>query len=317
MSVTNPKDFGEISKSLERIGLPGRDSYDIPTSEKRFPDGAQYRFEVSLVERLTTVEAVIDEMRKRKKAKVHRIICCNLGTSYLTDDELKAMAKAAHDAKLGVVLAPGPNKDVGATQKYTSVGVMQGNRYRGMDQLAFIIADIKRCIDLGFRAFLVVDEGELWTLNELRKIGEIPKEIKFKWSTLTGHGNPPAAKLLESLGANTINPRADLTLPILAAMRKVVSVPIDIFMSNPESFGGFNRFWEVPEIIRVTSPVYFKVENGSSDAAFGSPHADQAFVAYLAREKVRYTEIVQGIIEKYYPEAKTSEIGTEDSIPVV
>jgi len=306
----------EISESLEKIGLPGHDSYDLPTSEKRFSDGAQYRFELSLIERLTTVEAVIDEMRKRKRAKVHRLICCTLGTSYLTDDELKGIATAAYDAKLGVVLVPGPNKDVGASQKYTPEGMTQGNRYRGMDQLAFLFAEIRRCIGLGFRAFLVVDEGELWALNELRKIGEIPKEVKFKWSTLAGHGNPASVRLLESLGADSINPRADLSLPILAAMRKVVNVPIDVFISNLESYGGFNRFWETPDILRVTSPVYFKVENGSSDAEFASPHADQAFVAYLAREKVRYTEIVQGIIEKYYPEAKTSEIGNEDSIPV-
>jgi hypothetical protein len=310
------KGIGEISRSLEKIGLPGRDLYEIPTSEKRFPDGSQYRYEISLVERLSTVEAVIDEMKKRPNAKVHRLICCNLGTAYLTDDELRGMARAAAKEELGVVLAPGPNKDVGASQKYTSEGSMQGNRYRGIDQLAFIIAEIKRCIDLGFRGFLVIDEGEMWALNELRKIGEIPKDTKFKWSTLTGHGHPAAVKLLESLGADTINPRADLTLPILAAIRKVIDVPLDIFVSNPESFGGFNRFWEVPEIIRVSSPCYFKVENGSSDADFGSPHADQAFVAYLAREKVRYTEVIQGIIEKYYPEAKTSEKGTEDTIPV-
>ena len=31
---------------LKSIGLPGGDAYDLPTSEKRFADGGQYRFEV-------------------------------------------------------------------------------------------------------------------------------------------------------------------------------------------------------------------------------------------------------------------------------
>ena len=29
---------------LKSIGLPGGDAYDLPTSEKRFADGGQYRF---------------------------------------------------------------------------------------------------------------------------------------------------------------------------------------------------------------------------------------------------------------------------------
>lgn len=31
---------------LKSIGLPDGDAYDLPTSEKRFKDGGQFRFEV-------------------------------------------------------------------------------------------------------------------------------------------------------------------------------------------------------------------------------------------------------------------------------
>lgn len=31
---------------LQSVGLPRGDAYDLPTSEKRFADGGQYRFEV-------------------------------------------------------------------------------------------------------------------------------------------------------------------------------------------------------------------------------------------------------------------------------
>lgn len=81
--------------------------------------------------------------------------------------------------------------------------------------------------------------------------------------------------------------------------------------------GGYNRFWEVPELIRVSSPCYFKIEPGSTQEQIAKPYSDQDFCAYLAREKVRYAEIMQGIVEEYYPEAKISEKGVEKSIPKV
>lgn len=35
----------EVQKLLEKVGIPGRDAYDLPDSPKRFPDGAHYRME--------------------------------------------------------------------------------------------------------------------------------------------------------------------------------------------------------------------------------------------------------------------------------
>ena len=42
---------------LESIGLPGGDAYSLPTSEKRFPDGGQYRFEVPGIQGPKAMEA--------------------------------------------------------------------------------------------------------------------------------------------------------------------------------------------------------------------------------------------------------------------
>ena len=36
----------KIRDFMEKEGIPGRDGYDLPTSEKMFPDGANYRIEV-------------------------------------------------------------------------------------------------------------------------------------------------------------------------------------------------------------------------------------------------------------------------------
>lgn len=48
----------DIRKAMEKFGVPGRDCYDLPTSKKTFPDGADYRIEISGVERPSTSDCV-------------------------------------------------------------------------------------------------------------------------------------------------------------------------------------------------------------------------------------------------------------------
>ena len=51
----------QTRKFVESLGFPSTDSYDLPTSAKRFPDGAQYRFEIPSVEGPRCLQTVIDE----------------------------------------------------------------------------------------------------------------------------------------------------------------------------------------------------------------------------------------------------------------
>ena len=302
----------KIWKSMEKHGIPGRDIYELPTSEKKFPDKCHYRIEISGVERPSTLEALIDEMDKRD-VPVHRLISMVMGATLLSDDELEKFAKTARDAKLEVIVTPGPRAfwDLGG-QIRTPEGAFSGLRFRGSDNLAYVIADIKRAIEFGFRGFLVVDEGLLWLLNQMKKTGDIPKDVVFKVSIFTGHANPAGARVLEMLGANTFNPLADLTLPMLAAIRKAIEIPIDVHVYLFDSFGGFNRFWETPEIARVASPCYYKIEPGPSVSALYKPWVSPEHLAFLAREKVKQAEIIISIVEKNYPDAKLSEVGAKD-----
>jgi hypothetical protein len=304
--------FKEIQKTMEKHGVPGRDLYSLPTSEKRFPDKCHYRIEISGVERPSTLEAVIDEMEKRK-VPVHRLISTVMGATLLSDKELEQFAKLAHDAKLEIIITPGPRTlwDLGG-QIRTPEGAISGIRFRGSDNLAYVIADIKRAIDIGFRGFLVVDEGLLWLLAQMRKAGDIPKDVVFKVSIFAGHANPAGGKVLETLGANTFNPVADLTLPMLAAIRKAVEIPIDVHVYLFDSFGGFNRLWETPEIARVAAPCYFKIEPGPSVGAMYKPWVSPDSLAFSAREKVKNAETIIQLIDKNYPEAKLSKIGAKD-----
>jgi hypothetical protein len=305
----------DIRKAMEKYGIPGRDLYDLPTSEKSFPDGANYRMEISGIERPSTLAALIEEMEKRDIA-IHRLISTVMGSTLLSDDELADFAKMAKEKKLEVIITPGPRSswDTGR-QLFTPEGVISGLRVRGSDNLSYLIADIKRTVDFGFRGFLVTDEGALWLLSKLRDEGVIPKDVVFKVSIFAGHANPAGGKVLESLGANTFNPLGDLSLPMFASIRKAIDIPIDIHIYLSDSFGGFNRFWEAPELARVASPCYFKIEPGSALAAGGGiykPWTDEGFLANFAKEKVKFAEIIKGIIDKHQPDLKMSKLGPED-----
>jgi len=300
-----------IQKQMEKHGVPGRDLYNLPTSEKRFPDKCHYRIEISGVERPSTLEAVIDEMEKRD-VPVHRLISMVMGATLLSDDEMEQFARLARDAKLEVIVTPGPRTlwDLGG-QVRTPEGAISGIRFRGSDNLAYVIADIRRAIDFGFRGFLVVDEGLLWLLAQMRKAGDLPKDVVFKVSIFAGHANPAGAKVLEMLGANTFNPVADLTLPMLASIRKAVDIPIDVHVYLFDSFGGFNRIWETPEIARVTAPCYFKIEPGHSVSAMYKPWTSPESLAFSAREKVKNAEAIIQLVDKHYPSAKPSKMGAK------
>jgi hypothetical protein len=305
----------EIRDAMEKLGVPGRDLYNLPTSQKSFPDSANYRMEISGVERLSTLEALVDEMEKRDMP-IHRLISTVMGSTLLTDDELEDFAKLAAEKKVEVIITPGPRSswDTGR-QLFTPEGAISGLRVRGSDNLSYLIADIKRTIDFGFRGFLVTDEGALWLLSKLREDGLIPKDVVFKVSIFAGHANAAGGKVLQSLGANTFNPLGDLSIPMFAAIRSAIEIPIDIHIYLSDSFGGFNRFWEAPELARVSSPCYFKIEPGTALAAGGGiykPWTDEGFLAKFAREKVKHAEIIKGIIDKNQPDLKMSELGASD-----
>ena len=307
--------LADARKLMEKHGIPGKDAYDLPTSTKRVPDGAWYRMEISGIERPNVLEATIDEMRKRK-VPLHRMISLVMGATYFTKQEQKDFAQMAAAAKLEVIVTPGPRAPwYTGRQIATPEGALSGLRFRGSDMLSHVIDEILSLIDIGFRGFLVIDEGELWLLNEMKKAGEIPSDVTFKVSVYAGHGNAAGGKVLESLGAGTFNPVADLTLEQYASIRKVVSMPLDMHILLTESFGGFTRFYDAPEVARVLAPVYFKIEPGPACAATGAalykPWVSPMMLADWAREKVKYAQIIHELIQENFPEATISQVGAK------
>lgn len=305
----------KIRDFMEKEGIPGRDAHDLPTSAKRFPDGANYRIEIAGVERASTMKAMIDEAGRRG-VTIHRAIAAVGGSTYCDFEELKEMAAMANDAQIEVIMTVGHRKgwDVGSKEISTPEGAMQGFRLRGCDNISYHIADIMRSIDAGFRGFLVYDEGVLYILNKMRAEGLIPKETIFKFSVFGGYCSAAGGKVIESMGVNSLNPISDVSLPILGAIRKTIDIPLDIYMIIVDSFGGQFRAYDGPEIARVASPCYFKFEPGTSEGDIYKPWVDEGFHDNLIRQKVKIAQIVLEIMERHAPEMKTSAKGPSDLV---
>ncbi|HLV33822.1 MAG TPA: U32 family peptidase [Spirillospora sp.] len=302
---------------LRKLGLPPGDAYDLPTSAKRFPDGAQYRVEIPSVEGPNALRAVLDEAEKQD-VLIHRV-SQGSGIMLLTDAEIREMAKLGADAGIEVSLFVGPRAawDTGA-QITASAGKNLGARLRGMDQVIYAAEDIRRACALGIRSVLIADEGLMWLALEMKKAGEIPPDFVVKVSVQMGAANPISVRWMEQLGAGTYNVPTDLTLPQLAAIRQAIAIPLDIYVEVPDDFGGFVRHYEVPEMIRVAAPMYVKLGLRNAPNIYPSGlHVEPTAVA-LARERVHRAAIALDMIRRYYPDAVTSQRGVSDlGIPVV
>ncbi len=302
---------------IQQLGLPPGDALDLPTSAKRFPDGAQYRVEIPSVEGPKALAAVLEEADKQK-VLIHRI-SQGSGIMLLTDDELREMAQLGHAAGIEVSLFVGPRAawDTGA-QIAASAGKNLGARLRGMDQVVYAAEDIRRASALGIRSVLVADEGLLWLANEMKKAGELPAEFVLKVSVQMGAANPISIRWMEQLGAGTYNVPTDLSLPQLAAIRQAVSLPLDVYVEAPDDFGGFVRHYEVPEMVRVAAPMYVKLGLRNSPNIYPSGlHLETTAIA-MARERVHRAAVALDMLRRYSPNAQTSPRGVHDlGIPVV
>ncbi len=295
--------MNETREFLESLGLPAGDLYDLPSSAKRFSDGAQYRFEVPGIQGPKVMEALLEAM-DAYGISLHRITQTK-GIMLLTDQEIMEMVGLAKEAELELVLAIGPRATTDTSASVnTPEGVRMGYRLRGQEQIVRAVEDVKRAAAFGCRSFLVYDEGNLWLLNEMKKAGEIPADCRFKVSAHAGHGNPCSARLLEMIGASSINPVRDIQLQMLAAMRQAIDIPIDIHTENPKSTGGFIRHYEVPEMIRVAAPIYLKTGGSVAQTHSWESSADDA------RKRAKQVSLVQRMIDQYYPEAIVSQKGS-------
>jgi hypothetical protein len=131
------------SSALRKLGLPSADAHDFSNSKQRFPDGAQYRFEIPSTESPKMLRALIEEANKYK-IPIHRI-SQGSGIMMLTDDEIREMLTIGRDYGMEVNLFVGPRAsfDIGGMWNSPSGKFIQW-QIRGQDQFRYAIDDVVR-----------------------------------------------------------------------------------------------------------------------------------------------------------------------------
>jgi hypothetical protein len=177
-------------------------------SDQRFADGLRYRIEIPSVEGPRVFAAVLEEA-ERRSVPVRRV-SQGSGVMMLTDDELRETATLGAEAGVEVSLFLGPRGawDAGGQSFATAAA---GGVARGLSGVEDSVSEVRRGVALGIRSFLVADLGALARLGALRRAGELPASLVLKTSVLLPCANPSTARVLEDLGATTINVATDLS----------------------------------------------------------------------------------------------------------
>jgi len=298
----------KADKALDRLQL-ARPSGAVP-SERRFPDGAHFRIEIPSVEDPRVLEAVLDAARQ------HDIVINRVsqgsGAMLLKEVELRDMASLGAEAGLEVSLFVGPREgfDVGAHAR-SADGSAHFGQLRGTRQLAYAVEDVARAVEAGIRSFLVADIGLLTVLVDMQVAGELPAECVWKISVMMAPSNSASLRVLEQLGASTVNVASDVTLPQLAELRAGTLLPLDLYVESPDSLGGIVRGNELGDLVSVGAPLYAKFGLRNSRPLYPSGEHLVAEASAIAREKVRRAAVALEWLERLAPELRQSAPGAE------
>lgn len=294
---------------LAKLKLPTEDN--LEPSKKKFPDGGQYRIEIPSVEGPRVFREVL-AAAKELKVPIHRV-SQGSGIMLLLRSEISEMARIGAEHRIEVCLFVGPRApfETGA-QALSVAGKVIGWQHRGADQLVYAIEDVRRACDLGIRSVLPADLGLIWVLDEMKKRGELPKNLILKSSVTLPAANPATAKVFERAGVSTLNIPTDLAPAQIGAIRQAVDIPIDMYIEVPDNFGGFVRYYEMPKLIRAAAPIYFKFGLRNSPDIYPSGLHLEDMAVRMGRERIHRARIALDLLEEYAPESKMSPLGSKD-----
>lgn len=289
--------FEETRNYLKNMNVASGDYNDFRESCAEFSAGGHYGIELSSMNNPKILKQALC-FSKEYKIHVDRVIECR-GIVRLPDQDIKEMVKICSMEDIGLILSVGPRaiSDTGAFAASQN-GKRIGYRLRGMENIIHAVEDIKRGIDLGVSGFLIYDEGLLYLLNKMRREKKIPQGIVIKYSVHAGCSNPLSAKFLAENGADCINVVPDLSIHMLSAFRRTTAVPLDVFSDTAKSAGGLLRTYDVPQIIKYTSPVYLKC------GPISQPEQNHLPTVVEIEERVKQARNVVEHIQRYIPEAK-------------
>lgn len=274
-------------------------------STARFPDGASFRVEIPSVEGARVLAEVV------RTAEEHEIVVNRVsqgsGAMLLGESELREMAAIGAEAGLEVSLFTGPREgwDIGAHAR-SADGAAHAGQVRGLRGLAYAVEDIARACEAGIRSFLIADAGLLDVLVDMQGAGELPRECVWKISVMMAPSNPAGLRVLERLGAGTVNIASDTSLAQLAELRAASQLPIDLYVESPDALGGVVRGNEVGDLITVGAPLYTKFGLRNSRALYPCGEHLVADACAIAREKVRRAAVALEWLRRLAPDLEQS-----------
>lgn len=286
-TVTTTTTTPIVPSGLEQLAHAVR---DWPTSSDSFDDGGSYRIEIPSVEGPAAFQAVI-EAADAFGVPLHRV-SQGSGITLLRDAEIRDMVALGAERGVEVCLFVGPRAPWdGSASALTPDGKFFGWRHTTVAQLRYAFDDVLRAVRLGIRSILVADEGLIRLVSQARRAGDLPEDLVMKASAIMGIANPVGAALLEEAGADTINVASDTPVGELAAFRSACRSPLDLYIESPDNLGGFIRYHEIAEIVRVAAPVHLKFGLRNAPGIYPSGgHLEQTAVS-TGRERVRRAAI--------------------------
>jgi hypothetical protein len=294
-------------RGLDAFSLRDPRPGPLRASPARFSDGGQYRVEIPSVEGPEALRTVLAEAGTRG-VPIHRI-SQGSGITLLRDDEIVDMVAQGQAAGTEICLFTGPRAGWGTgVQATTPSGRVVAGSLRGLDELRHGVLDVVHAADLGVRSVLVSDLGQLAVLARMRDAGDLPPDMILKVSISMPVANPATARVLEDLGASTLNLPVDLPVHDIAAIRAAVALPLDIYIEGADDFGAPVRYHELPEIVRVAAPVYLKFTVRNAPNTYPSGGHLAPVVLALAAERVRRASIGLDLLRRYAPEAFASPV---------
>jgi hypothetical protein len=237
----------------------------------------------------------------------------------LADEEIRDMCSLCADrnVELNLFVTPRASFDTGGLWS-APAGKAIGWQNRGAEQLRFCLDDIFRALDLGVRSVLLADIGLIQCVDELRRQMKLPADLVIKSSALMATANPASARVLERIGANSVNVATDLSVPQLSAIRQAIKIAIDMYLEAPDGLGGFIRHHEAPGMVRYACPIYLKLGLRNSPDVYPSGYHLESTLVALSRERVRRAWLVHNLIRREYPEAVGSRPDAPNSgVPVI
>jgi hypothetical protein len=173
----------ENAKSPSLLSTIQTTTSALPSSEKRFPDGAEYRIEIPSVEGPSCLEAVLSTAAELDVV-VHRV-SQGSGVFLLTDRELRSMVATAAAGKVEVSLFARPNASwTTSAMARSAAGAAMVSTAWGSAQVAACLDDIERAAatarvlaDLGADTLNLPTDLPLSEIAAIRAAVDIPLDV--------------------------------------------------------------------------------------------------------------------------------------------